>query len=132
MHCRQGYIMFKNPRQGRALLRAGFLALFYPFPCYCSPFLLSAWLYHLQACYHLRPVTMAPSATLEQEDHERDKLFRQAMHGKTAQQKNAFMNWIGKNPDAQKAAVDEYFKYWDKKEAGKETINDMKVHSIHR
>ncbi|KAI5848194.1 S-adenosyl-L-methionine-dependent methyltransferase [Tricharina praecox] len=63
---------------------------------------------------------------LEQEDHQRDADFKKALHGKTAEDSVGFMAMMGKDKDAQKAAVDEYFKYWDGKGAGKETEADMK------
>jgi sterol 24-C-methyltransferase len=63
---------------------------------------------------------MAPAA-LEKQDFERDIAFKQALHGKTAQSSNSFMNLMGKDKDAQKLAVDEYFKHWDNKSAESET-----------
>lgn len=66
---------------------------------------------------------------LEQEDHQRDADFKKALHGKTAEDSVGFMAMMGKDKDAQKAAVDEYFKYWDGKGAGKETEADMKVNN---
>ncbi|KAL9096730.1 MAG: hypothetical protein Q9165_001218 [Trypethelium subeluteriae] len=64
---------------------------------------------------------MAPIA-LEAEDHARDAEFNKALHGKSAQEKAGFLAMIGgKDPAAQKAAIDEYFKHWDNKEAAEET-----------
>ncbi|GAB7352325.1 hypothetical protein MBLNU459_g2771t1 [Dothideomycetes sp. NU459] len=63
---------------------------------------------------------MAPVA-LEPQDLQRDAAFKQALHGKTGQDSNAFMNMLHKNNDAQKLAVDEYFKHWDNKAATDET-----------
>lgn len=63
---------------------------------------------------------MAPTA-LEKQDFERDTAFKQALHGKTGQNSNSFMNLMGKDKDAQKLAVDEYFKHWDNKAASDET-----------
>lgn len=65
---------------------------------------------------------MAPSATtLEPQDWERDAAFKQALHGKTAEERNSFMAMLKKDPKAQKAAVDEYFKHWDNKDSKDET-----------
>jgi len=55
---------------------------------------------------------MAPIA-LETEDHSRDSAFNKAMHGKSADEKAGFRAMLGKDHEAQKAAVDEYFKHWD-------------------
>ena len=64
---------------------------------------------------------MAPIA-LETEDHARDADFNRALHGKSAQEKAGLLAMIGgKDPAAQKAAIDEYFKHWDNKEAADET-----------
>lgn len=71
---------------------------------------------------------MAPSKVgLEAQDRERDSAFNKAMHGNTAQAKGGFraiMGKAGKGTDAQKAAVDEYFKHWDNKDAKDETEED--------
>lgn len=63
---------------------------------------------------------MAP-ARLENEDHARDAAFNKAMHGKSAASEGGFRAILGKNTESQKAAVDEYFKHWDNKEAAVET-----------
>lgn len=63
---------------------------------------------------------MAPTA-LEREDHTRDAAFHKAMHGKTGEGRGGFMAMISKDPVSQKAAVDEYFKHWDNKDAKTET-----------
>jgi iron only hydrogenase large subunit-like protein len=59
-------------------------------------------------------VTSTPVA-LEAEDHSRDAAFKKAMHGNTATEKVGFSAMMSKDKEAQKAAVDEYFKYWDNK-----------------
>ncbi|KAL8990784.1 MAG: hypothetical protein Q9177_000636 [Variospora cf. flavescens] len=64
---------------------------------------------------------MAPIA-LESEDHVRDAAFNNIMHGKSADEKAGFRAMLKKNPAAQKAAVDEYFKHWDNKLASVETV----------
>ena len=69
---------------------------------------------------------------LEQENHERDADFKKAMHGKTAEATGGFAAMMGKNHEAQSAAVDEYFKFWDNKGAGVESEQDMKVCPINR
>lgn len=66
-------------------------------------------------------------ARLENEDHSRDAAFNKAMHGKSSEEKTAFMAMLNKDKAAQSAAVDEYFKFWDGKGAGQETDSDMKV-----
>ncbi|KAL8672344.1 MAG: hypothetical protein Q9168_003197 [Polycauliona sp. 1 TL-2023] len=63
---------------------------------------------------------MAPMA-LEDEDHNRDAAFNKIMHGKSAEEKAGFRAMLKKDPGAQKAAIDEYFKHWDNKLAGAET-----------
>lgn len=68
---------------------------------------------------------MSPSKIeLEQQDRVRDAEFNKAMHGNTAQVAGGFRAIIGKNDSAQKAAVDEYFKHWDNKDAKDETEED--------
>ncbi len=71
---------------------------------------------------------MAPIA-LETEDHCRDSAFNKAMHGKSADEKAGFRAMLGKDHEAQKAAVDEYFKHWDNKSAGTETAEIREVWS---
>ena len=66
-------------------------------------------------------------SNLEQEDHSRDAAFKEAMHGKSAKSKGGFSAIMNKNSDAQKAAVDEYFKHWDNKEAKDESEADRTV-----
>lgn len=63
---------------------------------------------------------MAP-ISLETEDHSRDAAFNKAMHGKSANERAGFMAMLKKDPNAQKAALDEYFKHWDNKSADTET-----------
>ena len=69
---------------------------------------------------------MAPIA-LEAQDLERDEAFRDALHGKNAGEKNSYMAMMGKNKDAQKLAVDEYFKHWDNKGSAEETEETRKA-----
>jgi sterol 24-C-methyltransferase len=63
---------------------------------------------------------MAP-ATLEQENHTRDAEFNRILHGKSSQSTGGFAAMRGKDAAAQKAAVEEYFKHWDNKDAADET-----------
>ena len=63
---------------------------------------------------------MAPGI-LEVEDHVRDAAFNKAMHGKSSEERAGFMAMLKKDKKAQQAAVDEYFKHWDNKEASVET-----------
>ena len=76
---------------------------------------------------------MAPIA-LEPEDHSRDASFAKTLHGKSALEKGGFRSMIGKDAAAQKAAIDEYFKHWDNKEADVETqeIRDVIAPFRHR
>lgn len=69
------------------------------------------------------------ASKLEGEDRVRDAAFNKAMHGKSSTEKTAFMAMLQKDKAAQSAAVDEYFKFWDGKGAGKETEVDMAVGS---
>lgn len=65
---------------------------------------------------------MAPHA-LETEDHSRDAAFNKTLHGKSAQTDGGLRAIFGgqKGADSQKAAIDEYFKHWDNKDAKDET-----------
>ena len=63
------------------------------------------------------------SITLEPQDLKRDADFKQALHGKTGQKSNSFLNIIQKNKEAQQLAVDEYFKHWDNQGADTETAS---------
>lgn len=58
---------------------------------------------------------------LEKEDHTRDAAFNKVLHGKSANLRGGFTSMFGKDAVSQKAAVDEYFKHWDNKEASVET-----------
>ncbi|KAF2086693.1 sterol 24-c-methyltransferas-like protein [Saccharata proteae CBS 121410] len=63
---------------------------------------------------------MSPMA-LEKEDKDRDLAFKQAMHGNSAQMRGGTWAMLNKDQKAQQAAVDEYFKHWDNKDAADET-----------
>jgi sterol 24-C-methyltransferase len=69
---------------------------------------------------------MAP-ISLETEDHARDASFNKIMHGKSAEERAGMMAMWKKDPKAQKAAVDEYFKHWDNKGAEEETAEIREV-----
>ena len=71
---------------------------------------------------------MAPIA-LELEDHDRDIAFAKVMHGKSADQQAGIRSMLKKDPAAQKAAIDEYFKHWDNKAASTETDDIREVSS---
>ena len=68
---------------------------------------------------------MAPSVALspglEQEDHARDAAFNSLLHGKSLDSRGGLMAMRGKDAEAQKAALEEYFKHWDDKAAAVET-----------
>jgi sterol 24-C-methyltransferase len=61
------------------------------------------------------------SITLEKEDHARDAAFAKVLHGKSTQGSGGISSMLGKDKEAQKAAVEEYFKHWDNKYAEEET-----------
>jgi sterol 24-C-methyltransferase len=68
---------------------------------------------------------MSTTSTLEREDHQRDADFNKAMHGKSAMAAGGVRAMFAKrNNEAQRAAVDEYFKHWDNKAAKDETAED--------
>ena len=69
------------------------------------------------------------SVKLEPENHSRDAAFQKAMHGQSSQSRGGFAAMLGKDTKAQKAAVDEYFKHWDNKEAATETKETREVGS---
>lgn len=58
---------------------------------------------------------------LEKQDRERDAAFNKAMHGDSATAQGGVRAMLAKGGDAQKAAVDEYFKHWDNQAAKDET-----------
>lgn len=70
---------------------------------------------------------MAPTK-LEQEDHSRDAAFNKAMHKDSSQAKGGFSAMLKKDKAAQQAAVDEYFKHWNK-DAKDETAETREVGS---
>lgn len=69
----------------------------------------------------MAPSATSPAVTLEAEDHARDAAFHKALHGNSSDVRGGFMAMRSKDKDAQKAAVDEYFKHWDDKLAATET-----------
>jgi sterol 24-C-methyltransferase len=72
---------------------------------------------------------MAPSkkVALEKEDHARDAAFMKALHGKSTEATGGFSAILSKNKEAQKLAVDEYYKHFDNKHAETETDADREV-----
>jgi sterol 24-C-methyltransferase len=80
----------------------------------------------LQQTFHLSLFnTMAP-AKLEAEDHSRDAAFNKAMHKNSSTAQGGFRAMMGKDRAAQQAAVDEYFKHWNK-DAKEETAETREV-----
>ncbi|KIX07210.1 uncharacterized protein Z518_01863 [Rhinocladiella mackenziei CBS 650.93] len=69
----------------------------------------------------MTPAAISPTAILEVEDHARDAAFNKALHGQSSEARGGLMAMRNKNKDAQKAAVDEYFKHWDNQSAATET-----------
>lgn len=61
------------------------------------------------------------SIGLEAEDHHRDAAYNKVLHGQSAEQKGGIRSMLKKDPAAQKAAIEEYFKHWDNKAASTET-----------
>ena len=61
------------------------------------------------------------SIGLETEDHIRDAAYNKVLHGNSAEQQAGIRSMLKKDPAAQKAAIEEYFKHWDNKAAGIET-----------
>ncbi|KAJ1325425.1 sterol 24-C-methyltransferase [Microdochium nivale] len=71
---------------------------------------------------------MAPSKIqLEAQDRKRDAEFNKAMHGESAKATGGIRAMFAKGGDAQKAAVDEYFKHFDNKAAKDETEETRKA-----
>ena len=70
---------------------------------------------------------MAPIA-LESEDHSRDAAFNKVMHGKSVDSKG-FRSMLNKDHTAHQAATEEYFKHWDNKSAGAETVEIREVNA---
>ncbi|KAF2771217.1 ERG6, Delta(24)-sterol C-methyltransferase [Teratosphaeria nubilosa] len=64
---------------------------------------------------------MSNGYTLEKQDLDRDAAFKKALHGKTGEGRKGFAAMLGKDHQAQKEAVDEYFKHWDNKSSAGET-----------
>ncbi|KAI9676943.1 MAG: hypothetical protein M1817_006782 [Caeruleum heppii] len=54
---------------------------------------------------------MAPGALL-QEDATRDAAFVKLMHGKSVEQRNAFMSMLNKDGEAHRVITDDYLKHW--------------------
>lgn len=69
---------------------------------------------------------MAPATKLQAEDHSRDAAFNRAMHKDSADAVGGLRAMMKKDKTAQSAAVDEYFKHWDKS-AKDETDADREV-----
>jgi len=65
--------------------------------------------------------------TLEKQDKARDAAFKDALHGKTAQNQVGLFAAMGKDHAAQKLAVDEYFKHFDNKGHEEETEETRKA-----
>lgn len=55
---------------------------------------------------------MTPVA-LPQEDVDRDASFVKLMHGKSAEQRNAFMSMLNKDRDSHRVITDDYIKHWE-------------------
>jgi sterol 24-C-methyltransferase len=78
----------------------------------------------------MAPAAISPVASptvLEKEDHMRDAAFNKAMHGTSAQTRGGLVAMRKKDREAQKAAVDAYFKHWDNQAAADETEETRKA-----
>ena len=73
---------------------------------------------------------MAP-INLEEENHQRDAEFNQAMHGASAQEPSQFMAMLKKDAKAHQLSSDEYWKHWEHREAHTETEHDREVSDGH-
>ena len=71
------------------------------------------------------------STQLEAENHERDAAFNKVLHGNTSKAQGGLAAMMGKDKKAQQAAVDEYFKHWDKKPSADETEETREVRYLH-
>lgn len=62
-----------------------------------------------------------PSTTKHSDDTSSVSTFAKAMHGKSAEERNAFMSMLKKDGQAHRIITDDYLKYWemDEKAAGK-------------
>jgi sterol 24-C-methyltransferase len=67
------------------------------------------------------------TSLIVRENHERDAAFSQTLHGRSAEQKSAFMAMLSKDSGAQQVAADAYFHHWDNKDANIETKEDREV-----
>ena len=70
---------------------------------------------------------MGDPYSLEKEDHERDALFQQIMHGSSAKARAGIMAMIQKDGKSRDEAMREYFKHFDSASAAKETEADRKA-----
>jgi hypothetical protein len=86
-----------------------------------SAFAVPAFLSRKYCHLNMAPSAVSPAVALEQEDHARDAAFNKALHGKSSEVTGGLMAMRQKDKAAQKAAIDEYFKHWDNKEAKEET-----------
>lgn len=77
--------------------------------------------------FTLTPSKTMPTSLIVRENHERDAAFSQALHGRSAEQKSAFMAMLSKDSRAQQVAADAYFHHWDNKDANIETKEDREV-----
>lgn len=75
----------------------------------------------------MAPSAFTPAALLEREDHARDAAFNQILHGKSSEAAGGLRAMRAKDHQAQKEAVDEYFKHWDNKAAATETEETRKA-----
>lgn len=53
------------------------------------------------------------SAAFSQEEIDRDASFSKYMHGKSPEQRNAFLSMLRKDRDSHRLITDDYIKHWE-------------------
>jgi sterol 24-C-methyltransferase len=64
--------------------------------------------------------------TLQQEDIDRDASFVKLMHGKSAEQRNAFMSMLNKDRDSHRVITDGYVKLWEADDKAREKTQEAR------
>jgi hypothetical protein len=83
--------------------------------------------FQAKVCSTLSPSITMSTSLIMGENHERDAAFSQALHGRSAEQKSAFMAMLSKDSGAQQVAASAYFHHSDNKDANIETKEDIEV-----
>ncbi|ESW97795.1 hypothetical protein KL918_003174 [Ogataea parapolymorpha] len=77
---------------------------------------------------------MSSEIKLAPKDYEKDKEFAKALHGKDAASATGMSAWVKKDKEAQKVAMEGYFKHWDGKtdeETEKSRLEDYSTLTKH-